>query len=166
MKKLLVLVAVMVIASLSVAAQWADSREAVSDVQLYWQPAADVVFDPACPYLYVRPDVDYWAVFNGWIMSHSDENGNLSRPTSIGLADLAFLDLFLADADLVAMWHQIVKCGGPIDSLETLSKIKTVSLKRPEPTWTFSLAESCRLGTYFFLRMGTKDKQLPDRYQP
>jgi hypothetical protein len=172
MKKSLafVLVAVSML-SISALAQWGVQ---VNDVLLYWQPdEKTVVFDPACPYMYVRPDMDQAAVMNNWLQAHENPDGSLIRPTAITLSDLAFLDIFFGDNDLVAFWHQIVKCGGPISTIQTLSKMKTISLTRtnpetggyPEPSWTCSLGEYFSIAGFFDLSPGTSDGQLPDRYQ-
>lgn len=153
---LLVLVALTIAVSLSGIAQ---------TVQMYWQPERSVVFDAACPYLYVRPDIDTYAVYKEWRAAHPD------RQTSITMADMPLLDVFFGDNDLVAFWHQI-KNYGPIDNLLTLSKMKTVTLtrvdasgNRPEPSWTCSLGECLTLLGFFDLKNGTVDDQLPDRYQ-
>ena len=166
MKKSLVLVLVAVtMLGISAVAQW-SATDSISDVKLYWQPASTVEFDPACPYIYVMPDINPEVAVKTWVLNHVTTDGALRRPTTIGMDALDVLDVFFGQNDMIAFWHQI-KNFGPIKDIQTLSKIMTVSRTRDnaEPAWTCSLGEVLQLVPFFALEMGTSDGNLPDRYQ-
>jgi hypothetical protein len=167
MKRITVVVALLlIVASLAVSAKFGQSD---TSIQLYWQPDASVVFSLENPFTRTRPTVDFLLVFGDWMDRHADlVTGDLSRPTSITIADLTFLDLFFGDNDLVAMWEQITRYG-PITDVLTLSMIKTVSATNanPKPTWTCSLGEvQGNILPFFNLKMGTYNGGWPQRYQP
>lgn len=175
MKKILA-VAVVILAVASCAALAQGYFEASRDVKMYWQPTSIDEFLPDSPYIYQRPAIDAFAVFQKWMSGekqpddtyvggHMNPDGSLNRPTEITMDDLELLDVYFGDNDLNSFWHQI-RLYGPIKDVQTLAKMRTISMttRGAESAWTCSLSDVLNLLPLFDLAPGTVDKGLPERF--
>jgi len=72
------------------------------------------------PFIFQRPDTDSYAVFISYTASHD------FPLTEITTESLAFLEIYLSDNQLAALWEQI-NLYGPVKNWSTLEAIKSFS---------------------------------------
>jgi len=134
-----------------------------------YTPPSGTVFNPRarsdinvaeCIYAQNSPDPDFYITWARWIDAHTDANGFMIRPTEITMLDLPFLDIFLSDTPMTALWHQIHYFGA-IKKFQTLEALRGWSMTTTRANYSgedaLSERECIQIGFMFDLEMGTYD---------